>query len=135
MPVGTRNGAIVTDSPAVSAKIRSACGVAHRRALEDHVKRLCRPASYVMPVLLCTAWMFALPIGAADQGLDPSPIRDAATRGYAAIQVAQKASRTSQTCATTCHLQAYGAFASRAMYDRGLRLDDHRPLYYRAVQS
>lgn len=49
---------------------------------------------------------------------------DAATRGYAAIQVAQRASRTSQTCATTCHLQAYGAFASRAIHDRGLRFDE-----------
>jgi ankyrin repeat protein len=77
-----------------------------------------------MPIVLCTASMFVLPIGAADQGLDPSPIRGAATRGYAAIQVAQKASRTSQTCTATCHLQVYGAFASRAVLDRGLPFDE-----------
>jgi len=88
------------------------------------VKRLSRRAWTLILVVLCTLPNFILPLGAADQALAPARIRDAATRGYAAIQVAQKASRTSQTCTGTCHLQIYGAFAYRSMLDGGLRLDD-----------
>jgi ankyrin repeat protein len=77
------------------------------------------------PVWLVTALVIGvLPIGAAAQTIDPARIRDAATRGYAAIQKAQQASRSSQTCTSTCHLQLYGAFAYRAMLDVGLPLDD-----------
>ncbi len=72
--------------------------------------------------LIVVSLMF-LPVSASAQTLDASRIRDAATRGYAAIQVAQKASRSSQTCTTTCHLQLYGTFAYRAMLDRDLPLD------------
>ena len=73
---------------------------------------------------LGVAVVLLAPLTCAAQPLELSCVREAATRGYAAIQVAQKTSRSSQTCAQTCHLQYYGAFASRAMRDRGLRFDE-----------
>jgi ankyrin repeat protein len=73
---------------------------------------------------LGVAVVLLVPLTCAAQPLELSRVREAATRGYAAIQVAQKTSRSSQTCAQTCHLQYYGAFASRAMRDRGLPFDE-----------
>ena len=58
------------------------------------------------------------------QTLDHARIREAATRGYAAIQAAQRVSQKSQTCTTTCHLQAYGAFSYRAVREHGITLDE-----------
>ena len=61
---------------------------------------------------------------ATAQALDAARVRDAATRGYAAIQTAQRASQKSQGCTTTCHLQGYGAFAYRSAVDHGVTLDE-----------
>jgi ankyrin repeat protein len=62
-------------------------------------------------------------LGAA-QPTDADRIRDAATRGFAAIQTAQKTSRATQSCSTTCHLQAYGALAYRSAREHGIALDE-----------
>jgi ankyrin repeat protein len=88
------------------------------------VKRLSRRAWYPILGVLLSLPILGLPIGAADQAPEPARFRDAATRGYAAIQVAQKASRTSQSCMATCHLQMYGAFALRSMVDGNLPFDE-----------
>src|SRR5438132_5329345 len=64
------------------------------------------------------------PALAAAQQPDSSRMRDAVTRGYAAVQIAQKASRTAQSCTTTCHLQVYGAFAYRVVREHGIALDE-----------
>jgi Prenyltransferase and squalene oxidase repeat len=53
-----------------------------------------------------------------------SRIRDAAVRGFAAVQVAQRVSLKAQACATTCHLQVMGAFAYRSMREHGLPVDE-----------
>jgi len=58
------------------------------------------------------------------QTLDAARVRDAATRGYAAIQIAQRTSQRSQACTTTCHLQSYGAFAYRSAVAHGITLDE-----------
>jgi ankyrin repeat protein len=73
---------------------------------------------------LGVAIVLLVPLTCDAQPLELSRVREAATRGYAAIQVAQKTSRSSQTCAGTCHLQYYGAFAYRAMRAHGLALDE-----------
>jgi len=64
------------------------------------------------------------PAVAAGQQQDLSRIRTAITRGYAAIQIAQKTSRTSQSCTATCHLQVYGAFAYRAVREQRITIDE-----------
>jgi ankyrin repeat protein len=64
------------------------------------------------------------PARSAAQSLDASRIRDAATRGFAAIQAAQRVSRTTQSCTTTCHLQVYGALAYRSAREHGIPLDE-----------
>ena len=61
---------------------------------------------------------------AGAQTPDAAAIRAAMTRGFAALQTAQKVSRTSQSCTTTCHLQAYGALAYRAVREQGIVVDD-----------
>jgi len=58
------------------------------------------------------------------QSLDTARVRDAMTRGYAAIQTAQRVSQKSQGCTTTCHLQGYGAFSYRSVVEHGLTLDE-----------
>ena len=65
-----------------------------------------------------------IPALAAGQAPDSSRVRDVLTRGYAAIQKAQRTSRKSQSCATTCHLQVYGAFAYRAVREHRIALDE-----------
>ena len=72
------------------------------------------------PMALLVVW----PAIAVAQPPDSSRIREAATRGFAAIQAAQKASYSSQSCSTTCHLQAYGALAFRAAVEHGIALDE-----------
>ena len=71
-------------------------------------------------VCLVSGLISLLPTIAAAQAPEAVRIREAITRGYAAIQTAQKVSRKSQACAATCHLQIYGAFSYRAV--RGLRI-------------
>jgi ankyrin repeat protein len=68
--------------------------------------------------------IIVLPAISIAQPLDSSRIREAATRGFAAVQAAQKASYSSQSCTTTCHLQAYGALAYRTAREHGIRLDE-----------
>jgi len=58
------------------------------------------------------------------QTLDTARVRDAVTRGYAAIQTAQRTSQKSQACTATCHLQAYGALSYRSVIEHGLMLDE-----------
>src|ERR1700688_1503170 len=58
------------------------------------------------------------------QQADPTRIREAATRGFEAIQGAQKISRRTQSCSTTCHLQMYGALAYRSAREHGIALDE-----------
>ena len=65
-----------------------------------------------------------LPALATAQPVDEARVRDAVTRGYRAIQAAQKASRTSQSCTTTCHLQLNGTFAYRAIRQHRIPLDE-----------
>jgi ankyrin repeat protein len=62
--------------------------------------------------------------GAGAQEIPDSAIRAAATRGFAAIQAAQRVSRKTQSCAGTCHLQGYGSQAYRAAREHGLTLDE-----------
>jgi len=74
-------------------------------------------------------WLFALipwavPGVAHAQAVDSARIRDAVTRGYAAIQAAQRVSLKSQACTTTCHLQVYGAFSYRAIREHGITVDE-----------
>ena len=64
------------------------------------------------------------PAIAAAQAPEAARIREAITRGYAAIQAAQKVSRKSQTCTATCHLQGYGAFSYRAIRGQGIAVDE-----------
>ena len=64
------------------------------------------------------------PALASTQDLDAARVRDAVTRGYAAIQAAQLQSRKTQFCAATCHLQIYGAFSYRAVREHGIALDE-----------
>jgi len=61
---------------------------------------------------------------ATAQPKDAARIRDAATRGFAAIQAAQKMSRATQSCVSTCHLQVYGALAYRSAREHGIALDE-----------
>jgi ankyrin repeat protein len=56
--------------------------------------------------------------------IELSAIREAAARGMAAIQTAQKMSRTTQSCAGTCHLQGYGSMAYRSAREHGIVLDE-----------
>ena len=65
-----------------------------------------------------------VPAIAAAQAPDGTRIREAITRGYAAIQTAQKVSRRTQACTTTCHLQGYGAFSYRAVRGQGIAVDE-----------
>jgi ankyrin repeat protein len=65
-----------------------------------------------------------VPATAHAQALDTARFREAATRGYAAIQTAQRVSRKSQSCTTTCHLQGYGAFSYRSVREHGVALDE-----------
>ncbi len=65
-----------------------------------------------------------VPAIAAAQAPDATRIREAITRGYAAIQTAQKVSRKTQACTTTCHLQGYGAFSYRAVRGQGIAVDE-----------
>jgi ankyrin repeat protein len=75
-------------------------------------------------VVFPIALLLVLPAISTAQPQDSFRIREAATRGFAAIQAAQKASRTSQSCTTTCHLQVYGALAYRTARERGIALDE-----------
>ena len=68
-----------------------------------------------------------VPAIAAAQAPEATRIREAITRGYAAIQAAQKVSRKSQACTTTCHLQVYGAFSYRAVRGQGIAVDELSP--------
>jgi N-acyl-D-amino-acid deacylase len=61
---------------------------------------------------------------AGAQSPETARVRNALTRGYAAIQTAQLQSRKTQPCAATCHLQIYGAFSYRAIRERGIALDE-----------
>ncbi len=56
-------------------------------------------------------------------GVTDADLRAAVTRAMAAIQVAQRVSKTTQTCAGTCHLQGYGSQAYGAAHSRGIPLD------------
>jgi len=73
--------------------------------------------SIVAAIVLLPALTSAQPPSAAS-------FRDAALRGLAAIQAAQKRSRATQTCTGTCHLQVYGAFAYRAAREHGIPIDE-----------
>ena len=76
-------------------------------------------------VTLCVLALAGLaPAIAAAQAPDVARVRDAITRGYAAIQAAQLQSRKTQFCAATCHLQIYGAFSYRAVREHGIALDE-----------
>jgi ankyrin repeat protein len=82
--------------------------------------RDCRPiAAAVMALAACVA---AGP--AAEQTVGTSHVRDAAIRGFALVQAAQKQSLTKQFCSGTCHLQVMGAFAYRSMKEHGLPVDE-----------
>jgi hypothetical protein len=70
------------------------------------------------------ALLVLMPVISTAQPVDSSRIREAAIRGFAAIQAAQKASRSSQSCTTTCHLQVYGALAYRTAREHGIALDE-----------
>lgn len=76
------------------------------------------------PIYLATAFTLLLSSIAGAQTPDAATIRAAMTRGFAALQTAQKVSHTSQSCTTTCHLQAYGALAYRAVRDQGIVVDE-----------
>ena len=77
-------------------------------------------------ILLCfvSGLISLLPTIAAAQAPEAARIREAITRGYAAIQTAQKVSRKTQACTTTCHLQGYGAFSYRAVRGQGIAVDE-----------
>ena len=80
-----------------------------------------------MPRILvcCVGVLIAFaPAIASAQAPEATRIREAITRGYAAIQTAQKVSRQSQACTATCHLQVYGAFSYRAIRGQGLAVDE-----------
>jgi hypothetical protein len=61
---------------------------------------------------------------AAAQSVTAETVRDAATRGFAAIQQAQRVSQKTQACAGTCHLQGYGTLAYRAAREYGIPVDE-----------
>jgi ankyrin repeat protein len=77
-------------------------------------------------ILVCfvSGLISLVPAIAAAQAPEATRIRDAITRGYAAIQTAQKVSRKTQACAATCHLQVYGAFSYRAIRGQGFAVDE-----------
>ena len=75
-------------------------------------------------VLCVLATAGLAPTLASAQAPDVARVRDAVTRGYAAIQRAQLESRKTQFCTATCHLQIYGAFSYRAMREHGIALDE-----------
>jgi ankyrin repeat protein len=70
------------------------------------------------------ALLVVLPAICIAQPLNSSRIREAATRGFSAIQAAQKISRSSQSCTTTCHLQVYGGLAYRTAVEHGIAVDE-----------
>ena len=73
-------------------------------------------------LVLCS---LAAPVDSASaQTTDAARVREAAIRGFAPIQAAQKQSLTKQACAATCHLQVMGAFAYRSMREHGLPVDE-----------